>query len=131
MFVHARSDAVAASAGRTATEVRALSGADSVTVVRDAAEAPPGCAMELVNDTLSVYINLKGAVDARAEIEKLNKKLAALTKSLANMQKQAAAADYEQKVPAHVRSDNADKMDKLATEIAAAEKAVVDFTALL
>jgi len=131
LFLLARSDAAAASAGRTATEVRALSSSESVTVVRDAGEVPQGCAVEVVDDALSVYLHLRGAVDARAEIDKLHKKIALLTKSLQSLERQAAAEDYERKVPPPVRADNADKMVKLATEIAAAETAIADFSALL
>jgi valyl-tRNA synthetase len=131
VYVLCRTDAAAESAQRTWTDVRALSSAESVTVLRDAEQVPPGCAMELVNDAISVYVSLKGAVDAKGEITKLQKKIEQLGTSLANLKKQSAAADYEIKVPAHVRADNADKMTKLATEIAAAEKGVEDFTALL
>ena len=131
VYVLCRTDAAAESAQRTWTDVRALSSAESVTVLRDAEQVPPGCAMELVNDAISVYVSLKGAVDAKGEITKLQKKIEQLGTSLANLKKQSAAADYETKVPAHVRADNADKMTKLATEIAAAEKGVEDFTALL
>ena len=131
VFILCRTDAAAESAQRTATDVRALSSGESVTVLREAAGVPPGCSMELVNDAISVYISLKGAVDAQGEINKLHKKLELLAKSLGNLQKQAAAPDYEAKVPPNVRADNADKAAKLATEIAAAEKGIQDFTALL
>jgi valyl-tRNA synthetase len=76
-------------------------------------------------------MNLKGAVDAKAEIDKLQKKLAQLSKSAEALQKQAAAADYEVKVPAQVRADNLAKLAKLAAESEAAEKGVADFTAML
>jgi valyl-tRNA synthetase len=131
VYVHARSDAAAKAALASVLEVGALAGAEAVTVVRDEAGVPPGCALEIVSDAVSVYMNLKGAVDAKAEIDKLQKKLAQLSKSAEALQKQAAAADYEVKVPAQVRADNLAKLAKLAAESEAAEKGVADFTAML
>ncbi len=131
MYVLARTDVAAASASAGALAVAALAGAETVAILRDEAAVPPGCALELVNDALSAYMSLKGAVDAQAEIDKLHKKLAALRKSAENLEKQAAAPDYETKVPAHVRADNAEKLAKLRVEAVAAEKGIADFTALL
>ncbi len=129
--MHARSEAAAASSSVSVLEVVALAGAESVTVIREESALPSGCALEIVSDAVSVYMNLKGAVDAKAEIEKLQKKIAALAKSTDTLTKQAAASDYEVKVPAHVRADNLEKLAKLRAETAAAEKGIVDFTALL
>jgi len=130
-YVHARSDAAAAAVERVATEIRALSGCESVAVLRSAEEVPPGCAMELVSEAVSFYINLKGAVDAAAEVEKLRKKAAALAKSRDNVLRQMAAADYTTKVPERIRADNDEKVAKLALEVAEAERGIAEFTALL
>lgn len=131
VYVLARTDAAATAAAAAAPEMRALAGADSLAVLRDAADAPPGCGVEVVSDAVSVYLNLKGAVDARAEADKLHKKTALLAKSLDSLVKQAAAADYVAKVPAAVRADNADKVARLRAEIAEAERCALDFEALL
>ena len=130
-FVLARSDSSAATVAGSVLEVCALAGAESVTILRDEAAVPPGCALEIVSDALSVYMNLKGSVDARAEIDKLSKKLALLGRALEAMDKQAAAPDYEAKVPAQVRADNLEKAAKTCMEMAAVEKGIADFTALL
>ena len=131
VYVHARTDDAAASAAISKLEVGALAGAEAVEVLRDEAAVPKGCALEVISDAVSVYMNLKGAVDAKAEIEKLQKKIGALTKSADTLTKQAAAADYEVKVPERVRADNLEKLNKLRAEIQAAEKGIADFEALL
>jgi valyl-tRNA synthetase len=131
MHVHARSDASADAVARTLMEIRALAGAEAVTVVRSAEEVPAGCAMELVSDALSVYVNLKGAVDAKQEVEKLVKKIGVAERSRDSLLKQQAAADYEAKVPEKQRNANADKLLKLEAEIAEAQRGMAEFTALL
>ena len=130
VFVHVRSDAAAASVSSSVLEMCALAGAESVTVVRDESAVPPGCALEIVSDSVSAYLNLKGSVDTRAEISKLEKQRAQLLASVAAIEKQAAGADYETKVPEKVRTANAEKLVKLRTEIAAAEKGIADFELL-
>ena len=37
-------------------------------------EAPPGCAVNVVNDTTSVALGLKGVLDPAKEIDKLQEK---------------------------------------------------------
>ncbi len=128
--MHARSDAAATALAGSALEVTCLAGAERVDVVRDESALPPGCALEIVSDAVSAYLSLKGAVDTKAEISKLEKKIAVLTKSLDALLKQAALPDYEAKVPPQVRAENVEKLAKLRAEIAAAEKGIVDFSAL-
>ena len=131
MYLHCRTDGAAGSAERALMEIRSLAGGETVTLKRSAEDVPAGCAMELVSDAVSVYVSLKGAVDAKAEIEKLNKKIAGIVRSQASIAKQQAAPDYEQKVPERIRADNADKAAKLAAEAAEAERGLADFRAML
>ena len=99
-------------------------------MVRDESAVPAGCAMELVSDSVSAYLNLKGSVDVRAEIAKLEKQRAQLCATVAQMEKTAAGADYETKVPEKVRAANAEKLVKLRIEIAAADKGIAEFEKL-
>ena len=108
----------------------ALAGAESVTVVRDESAVPAGCALDIVNDSVSAYLNLKGSVDVRAEIAKLEKLRSQLLAMAAAMEKTAAGPDYMTKVPEKVRAANAEKLAKLRIEIAAADKGIADFEKL-
>ena len=130
VFVHVRSDTVATSVSSSVLEMCALAGAESITVVRDEKAVPPGCALEIVSDAVSVYLNLKGSVDTKAEIGKLEKQRTQLFASVATIEKAMANADYETKVPEKVRTANAEKLVKLRTEIAAADKGIADFELL-
>ena len=130
MYVHVRSDAAAASVSTSVLEMCALAGAESVTVVRDESAVPAGCALDIVNDSVSAYLNLKGSVDVRAEIAKLEKLRSQLLAMAAAMEKTAAGPDYMTKVPEKVRAANAEKLAKLRIEIAAADKGIADFEKL-
>ena len=69
-------------------------------------------------------------MDAKTEIEKLGKKVAALQLSQQSLQKVARSKDYETKVPEKVRAANAEKLVKLRIEIAAADKGIAEFEKL-
>lgn len=130
VYIHVRSDAAAASVASSVLEICALAGAESVTVVRDESAVPAGCALEIVSDSVSVYLNLKGSVDVRAEIAKLEKQRAQLCATVAQMEKTAAGADYETKVPEKVRAANTEKLARLRIEIASVDKGIADFEKL-
>lgn len=72
-------------------------------------------------------MDLKGSVDAAAEIQKINKRVEVLQKSQASLQKQMQSKDYEAKVPENVRKENAEKLVKLAAELEASQAAIAEF----
>lgn len=47
-------------------------------VLTDNDAAPAGCTVSVVNEALSVYLDLQGAIDVNKEREKLNAQLAEL-----------------------------------------------------
>lgn len=49
-------------------------GTTSVQVINDNDAAPVGCAVSVVNENLSVYLQFQGAISAEAELEKIRKK---------------------------------------------------------
>ena len=48
---------------------------------------PPGCAIVTVNDKISAHLMLKGLIDPSKEVEKLNKKKAALQQTVEKLKK--------------------------------------------
>lgn len=50
-------------------------GTISVQVINDKDAAPIGCAVSVVNENLSVYLQFQGAISAEAELEKIKKKM--------------------------------------------------------
>ena len=49
-------------------------------VLRESDAAPAGCAISVVNESLSVYLKLRGTLNAEAEREKLKKKMEEIEK---------------------------------------------------
>lgn len=93
--------------------------------------APPGCGVQIVNENITVYMLLKGVVDAATEIAKLDKKLDLLQKSTDALIKKTEDEGYESKVPENVRTANAEKIAKQTEEISSINTARAEFQALL
>ena len=94
-------------------------------------EAPAASAVTIVNDQTQVYMELRGMVDAEAEIKKLEKQLGQVDTKAGSLQKQMTIPGYEEKVPEAVRANNAAKAEQLATEKANILAAIEGFKALL
>ena len=85
---------------------------------------PPGCAIVTVNDKVSAHLMLKGLIDPAKEVEKLNKKKAALQQSVEKLKKAMEIKDYTTKVPEDVRKANEEKLDASSLEIVRLTEAV-------
>jgi len=79
---------------------------------------PSGCAIVTVNDKITAHLVLKGLVDPAKEIEKLNKKKAALLQTVEKLLKASQVPDYATKVPEDVRNANKEKVEQSEIEIA-------------
>jgi valyl-tRNA synthetase len=79
-----------------------------VHIVADGADVPPGCAATVVDERISVHIQLRGIVDPARELEKLAKKAAKVTDDAAKLAKRMAVAGYADKVPEDVQVANAE-----------------------
>jgi len=78
---------------------------------------PSGCAIVTVSDKVAAHLVLKGLIDPAKEVEKLEKKRAALRLQLEKLQKAVQVPDYEKKVPEDVRKANAEKLTQTDSEI--------------
>ena len=108
-----------------------IAGVGAMKPLAEGESAPPGCAVQIVNEAITVYMLLKGVVDAATEISKLEKKLELLQKSTEALIKKTQEDGYEEKVPEKVRNENAEKIAKQTAEISSIEAAREDFRALL
>ena len=82
--------------------------ASAVRIVGADGAIPQGCAAAVVDERVSVHIQLRGIVDPAKEIEKLARKAAKVTEDQAKLAKRMAVAGYEDKVPEDVRVTNAE-----------------------
>jgi valyl-tRNA synthetase len=69
-------------------------------------QPPEGCAVEIVNESMEVYLMIKGLVDIAAEVKKLEEKKGKLQAEFDKLKKQTEGPNWA-KVPEKVKADNA------------------------
>lgn len=106
-------------------------GAGSARFITDDADVPQGCGTETVTADINVHIPVQGKVDAQAEVEKLEKKVALSQANKEKVVKLTKQSNYETAVKAEVRAANDDKLEKLDAEIEALTQAMERFKTLL
>ncbi|KAI3496387.1 hypothetical protein L1887_38748 [Cichorium endivia] len=108
-------------------EVSTLANLTSFTVSTENDVTPANCAVSVVNESLSVYLKLKGAIDVEKEREKLNAKLTELQKQKESLNKAMSAKGYEEKVPVHIKEENMAKLTMLMQQLMSCEEATQHF----
>ncbi|KAG5558497.1 hypothetical protein RHGRI_008438 [Rhododendron griersonianum] len=104
-------------------EISTLATLSSLKVLRENDAAPAGCAVSVVNKNLSVYLKLRGTLNAEVEREKLKKRMEELQKQHDTLTKMFSASGYQEKVPPHIREENEAKLRTLTQEILSFEEA--------
>ncbi|XP_057508392.1 valine--tRNA ligase, mitochondrial 1-like [Actinidia eriantha] len=122
-FALCRTDAVAEIIKSHELEISTLATLSSLKVLRENDAAPAGCAISVVNESLSVYLKLQGTLNAEAEREKLKKKMEEIEKQRDNLTKMMDASGYQEKVPARIREENEAKLSMLMRELLSFEDA--------
>ena len=89
--------------------------------------APKGSCVKVINDQLSVLMDLTGAIDLDKEIERLTKDLARLQPALETLQRKMNDPAYATKVPPAVQEANAHKLQATKDEIVSVEQAIGEF----
>jgi valyl-tRNA synthetase len=98
-------------------EISTLATLSSLEVIRKNEKAPQGCGVSVVNEALSVYLKLRGALNPEAEREKLKKKMEELQKQHDSLEKMINAKGYKEKVRENIREENANKLATLLEQI--------------
>ncbi|KAL7003273.1 Valine--tRNA ligase, mitochondrial 1 [Sarracenia purpurea var. burkii] len=122
-FVLCRTDEVEEIVKSHKLEISTLATLSSMKVLRENDGAPVGCAVSVVNESLSAYLKLRGAINAEAEREKLKKRMEELQKQRDNLTKMMDASGYQEKVPPHIHAENVAKLSTLMQEILSFEEA--------
>ena len=131
LFIVTRGDAATDAAKEFSAGIAALATCAKVDILGPDDAVPAGCGVTVINESVSVYLMLKGVVDPAAEIAKLEKKSAQTAKQIADLQKKMEMPGYETKVPENVRADNTEKLAKLEAEVATTAAAMEDFKKLI
>ena len=106
-------------------------GAGTAKFIASDDEVPKGCGTEVVTADINVHIPVQGKVDAKAEIDKLEKKSTLAEQNRDKVVKITQQANYETAVKPEVRAQNAEKLDKFEAEIETLRQALERFKTLL
>ncbi len=88
--------------------IKSIAFAGTITLLQDT-PAPEGCATNVVNTNLEVYVDIRELIDIDAEIARLEAKKTNLTTQKETLLKKVNHPSYG-KVPENVRNDNAQKV---------------------
>eukprot|EP00894_Picocystis_sp_ML_P000216 jgi/Pico_ML_1/50733/g1890.t1 len=116
---------------RNATVVTTLSSSSEVVVVDDASKIPPGCAVEIVNESSSVYLLLTGVINPAEECTKMEKKITVIQEQVYALRAKISAPGYEAKVPDWLQKENREKLQRLTGEQESATNALAEIQKLV
>jgi len=92
---------------------------------------PDSVGTMVVNDAVTVLVDLKGKVDFKTEIGRLNKNLKNAKGPMEQLENKMATTGYQEKVPADLKIANDEKLNGLRKKCADIEEAIANFDRLL
>ncbi|KAH0918121.1 hypothetical protein HID58_025781 [Brassica napus] len=102
---------------RNEKTLASLSSFEVVLKGEDISSQAGSAVVETVNENLKVYLKVDGAaIDPEAEREKMRKKIEEIQNQKEKLEKSMGVSWYEEKVPAHIKEENARKLEKLLQE---------------
>ncbi|XP_020300510.1 valine--tRNA ligase isoform X2 [Pseudomyrmex gracilis] len=84
-----------------------------------------GCAIITITDKVQVHLLLKGSIDSKKELEKLQKKERQLIETIQKLKQDLAVPDYDIKVPLDVQRNNTEKLANSEGELQRINDAVM------
>ncbi|WVY97592.1 hypothetical protein V8G54_029743 [Vigna mungo] len=121
-FVLCRTQVVTAIINSHQLEIVTLANLSSLTIISETDAVPSGYGDAVVNESISVYLELQGTNSAEAEQGKI-KKIEELKKQIERLEKIMNAPGYEEKVLPNVRAKNQEKLDSLKERLLLEETA--------
>jgi len=85
----------------------------------------------IVNDSITLLVDLKGMVDFKTEISRLNKNLKNAKGPMTQLENKMAADGYAENVPEDLKKTNVEKVEGLKKKVADIEEAIANFERLL
>jgi valyl-tRNA synthetase len=92
---------------------------------------PQSVGAQVVSDSITVLIDLKGIVDYKQEIDRLTKSLKKTSGPLQTLERKMAAEGYEDNVPDDLKRQNAEKLAAYKKEVSEIEETIANFERLL
>lgn len=118
------------SAANQKDDIQTLGKAAAVYINVGEGDIPETVGTLVVNDQLTVLMNMKGLVDYKVEITRLQKTLKSTLNPLEQLKKKMEADGYEDKVPDDLKKANAEKLEALIKKKEEVEIAIGNFERL-
>ena len=90
---------------------------------------PEGCLKNLVNEDVTLYIQVVGLIDIKLEIQRLEKRNGELNKLIEALQKKMK--NYSEKVPQDIRDEDKNKFDTYSSELQFVVESIKDLNTLI
>ncbi|KAG7342354.1 valyl-tRNA synthetase [Nitzschia inconspicua] len=94
-------------------------------------EIPTSVGTIIVNDSITLLVDLKGMVDFKTEIGRLNKNLKKARGPMEQLQMKIASDGYAENVPEDLKKSNEEKLEGLKKQVSDMEEAIANFERLL
>ena len=105
--------------------------AGALTRLNSSDEAPKSCSTKVVNDSLTLFMDLAGAIDVKKEMARLEKEEKRIRPMIEQYKLKQSHPDYETNVPEKVRDINANKLAGYEKELKAVISALENMKGLL
>jgi len=114
-----------------AADIATLGKASQVDVNPLADSIPESTGIQVVNDAITVMIDLKGMVDYKQEIQRMTKSLKKTLNPMDTLKRKMTADGYEEKVPEDLKKQNAEKLAAYAKEVNEIQDTIANFERLM
>jgi valyl-tRNA synthetase len=114
-----------------ATDIATLGKASQVDVNPPAESIPESTGIQVVNDAITVMVDLKGMVDYKQEIQRLTKSLKKTSNPMDTLKRKMGADGYEDKVPEDLKKQNAEKLAAYEKEVNEIQDTIANFERLM
>ena len=93
--------------------------------------AMEGCIMHVINPSIGLYLQVKGMIDVKKEVERLEKKVGQLEGMMTKIKQKMSVKGYEEKVPEEVRKENKEKLETTTHEINTLKECIKDLQKMI
>jgi len=113
------------------SDIKTLARASTVHINMDENEIPQAVGIVVLDDSITVWMDLAGIVDYESEIKKLEKSLSKTMPFVRTLETKLNANGYAEKVAEDVKKDNSEKLESYRKKAAELEAAIESFKSLL
>ena len=89
-----------------------------------------GWLSNVINSTVDIYLDIKDKIDIKKEIVRLEGTLVEKRKFESGIRNKMEKKEYEEKVPEHIRKEDAEKLNKMLIEIGKVEESIANLKKL-